>query len=62
MGDTWHGVLGVLCHVSKSWAQGQPPIPPPTILTLATNLHHLGEPHQAIQAHTNHISWVMGVC
>lgn len=35
MAATWYVMLCVLCHVSKAWAQGQPPTPPPTILTFA---------------------------
>ena len=66
VGMAW-GTRGMLCwaccatwHVMGS-RLGPHPSPPPFSLLLP-NLHHLGRPHQAKQAHTNQLSWVMGVC
>ena len=38
MGDTWHGVLGVLCHVACHGHKASPPPLTPTILTFAPKL------------------------
>lgn len=57
MGDTWHGVLGMLCHVACHGLKASPPPLTPSIPTLAP---HLAPPCEAIPAPTNHMPWAIG--